>query len=830
MFAKKRRTYGVLFIFLTVVFITIFSMVGCTPKKEEEKEVVVSSYAAGQQDDINRIILSSPDKDLFLFIPEQAVEEELEKEGEEEEDEERIKTERDVAEFFAEYVEKITGRAATIVEGDIAASIADHAQSNIVLRLICDEDAPYGSFVLRAGKDADQSPSEDKNFYIEGYDVRGLVNGVYAYLRAFCGVNIYSAKVRTVPEMSEIFVTDGYYHFYKPLLEYADTDWISPHDLDFATANGLNGSYSPANIAGGIVNYITFCHSLSNSIVPASRDYKTHPEYFALSEEGKRMPTQLCLSNPDVIETAKRDVLDLIEEKYDENACLNIISVTQDDNQQYCHCAQCQKIADTFGGQSGIMIWFVNQIADEVAASDYPDVVVDTFAYQYTRQAPMGIQPRKNVCVRLCTIECCFAHPLDDGSCEQNKEFMSDLADWSEICSRLYIWDYTTNYAQTIGIFPDFGVIRQNIDTFISHSVVGIYEEGAYYAADCNAEFADLRSYLLARYMYDPFDTYGSLEGSRDGFLKAYYGEGWEEVGRFLDYVTEHAGDEEGHLYIGSSMEKTLHDVSDEDVIMIDAWWTEAENKAADAKNVGAVARIKRSRICWEYYKACTQRGEYRHDLSVHRWKNAMQKLIDSLHKYGVTRYNEGNTMKKILTAWYVEPSRWGLADVKNVYVTSFVLSVIGIALCIAVVVLALKKKKYGFLVLPPAFVIATVLSDFATVTFATDEHTVLFCILALLICFCAGFFLPAAVYALRKDEKSSVLRSVLAWLISSVSLAVLLFLGTVLFAQWAFPKAAESAYLSAYFVCQGAMTIGLLTPVVKTVAEFIIRKNAGKK
>ena len=125
-------------------------------------------------------------------------------------------------------------------------------------------------------------------------------------------------------------------------------------------------------------------------------------------------------------------------------------------------------------------------------------MVVDTFAYQYTRQAPTGITARDNVCVRLCSIECCFAHALNDPDCEFNAKFMKDLEDWSKICSRLYVWDYVTNFMQTLCVFPNFDVLRSNIDTFRSHSVVGIYEEGAYYADPAGTEFYYLRSLISA--------------------------------------------------------------------------------------------------------------------------------------------------------------------------------------------------------------------------------------------------------------------------------------------------------------------------------------------
>ena len=47
---------------------------------------------------------------------------------------------------------------------------------------------------------------------------------------------------------------------------------------------------------------------------------------------------------------------------------------------------------------------------------EFPQVAVDTFAYQYTRRPPKTIRPRPNVIVRLCSFECNFREPLDHPS------------------------------------------------------------------------------------------------------------------------------------------------------------------------------------------------------------------------------------------------------------------------------------------------------------------------------------------------------------------------------------------------------------------------------
>lgn len=174
------------------------------------------------------------------------------------------------------------------------------------------------AFCLLAGTFAATAAAETEQTLFDAADARGLYNGVFGFLRKLRGVEIYATDVKRVPQSQTITAEKPYWYEYVPTLEYADTDWISPHDLEFALANGLNGIYSPIeHIHGGKVNYLWFCHTLSNSIVPEEKWFESHPEYFALEEDGvTRRPTQLCLSNPDVIAQAKKDVRARLEEAY----------------------------------------------------------------------------------------------------------------------------------------------------------------------------------------------------------------------------------------------------------------------------------------------------------------------------------------------------------------------------------------------------------------------------------------------------------------------------------------------------------------------------------
>ena len=112
--------------------------------------------------------------------------------------------------------------------------------------------------------------------------------------------------------------------------------------------------------------------------------------------KGKRIPTQLCLTNPDVLKIAIRSLRKMVAH----NPEAKYWSVSQNDNRDYCTCVQCKAIDDREGSPSGSIISFVNQVADQ-----FPDKMISTLAYEYGRRAPKTLIPRDNVNIMLCSIE-----------------------------------------------------------------------------------------------------------------------------------------------------------------------------------------------------------------------------------------------------------------------------------------------------------------------------------------------------------------------------------------------------------------------------------------
>ena len=476
--------------------------------------------------------------------------------------------------------------------------------------------------------------------FINGAGTRGTIYGVYHFLEEVFGCHWYTKDLIVVPEAESLLVPQDLNMKQEPYFESRETDWISPNDATYSLANNLNGgTYRHfGEDKGCTVNYLGgFCHTLATARCARSTYFETHPEYFAYRiDKRERVDRQLCLTNPDVVRIVTQEVLDLLRANYNpESDSLQIVSLTQDDNQDYCQCDKCRALDEANGSHAGTMITFVNQVAKAVKDAGYDKVAIDTFAYQYTRQAPTNVKPDDNVIVRLCSIECCFSHAMEDKKCPQNVNFMKDFADWGKICSRIYIWDYTTNYSNYIGPFCDFGVIQPNMQTFVKNNVKGVYEEGNYTAAESNGEFAELRAYLLSRLMWDPYLDY---EAEMDGFLKAYYGGGWQYVREFIRMMTDYTGKYGQHMTIYRSMtDKSVLCFSKREINYCDDLW---QNAVAKAGTPAQQQNVERSLLCWRYWKACNRVAEF--SRKNNKDGQESQKLYDDFVAFGIRRIFEG--------------------------------------------------------------------------------------------------------------------------------------------------------------------------------------------
>ncbi len=262
---------------------------------------------------------------------------------------------------------------------------------------------------------------------------RGTMYAVFSFLENTFGVRWYTPSVTVIPKRSS-FTFNKINHSEEPSIQVRNDFYYEAFNPTWAAHNKINGAMGYRQQHGGIEGYWGV-HTFYRFMPPAEF-YDEHPEYYSLID-GERIHerAQLCLTNPDVLDI----VTERLKKAMRENPSNLIYSVSQNDWRNPCQCKKCQAIVDKTESQSGIMVWFLNQVAERIK-EEFPDKYVGTLAYQYTRNAPKNIKPKENVVIRLCSIECCFSH--DFNSCPENQQFLTDLQEWSAISPHLYIWDY----------------------------------------------------------------------------------------------------------------------------------------------------------------------------------------------------------------------------------------------------------------------------------------------------------------------------------------------------------------------------------------------------
>ncbi|HVN82886.1 MAG TPA: DUF4838 domain-containing protein [Terriglobia bacterium] len=378
----------------------------------------------------------------------------------------------------------------------------------------------------RFGPEGFELKTAGKHLVIAGGRQRGTMYGVYTFLEKL-GCRWFTPEVSRIPRLRTIEL-QPLDEVQTPAFEYREPYFTEAWDKDWSARNKTNGHFQRLDEStGGKVQYFPFVHTFYQMIPPA-KYFKDHPEYFSLIDGKRRVEQgQLCLTNPEVLQLSVKTVLDWIVRHPE----ATIFSVSQNDWEGWCECLDCRRVEQEEGGtHSGPILRFVNALAEEVEKK-HPDKLIDTLAYWYSEDPPVKVRPRRNVRIRLCPIGACEAHPYEQ--CTRNAYFMKNLKAWSGITSQLYIWHYNTNFSHYLLPFPDFDELAADLPMYQRHGVVGVFLEGCY-APGGGAENAELRSYVMAKLLWD---THANVEQLVNEFHDAYYGKSAKLMLEYFDLL-----------------------------------------------------------------------------------------------------------------------------------------------------------------------------------------------------------------------------------------------------------------------------------------------------
>ena len=422
---------------------------------------------------------------------------------------------------------------------------------------------------------------------IAGGEPRGTLYGVYGLLEDHFGCRWFTPTVSKIPKQPNLSVPINSYRVV-PTLEYREPFVADCFDGDWAARNRMNSSTARLEEKhGGKVTYFGFVHTF-NMLLPPEQYFDAHPEYFSLVN-GKRLKerTQLCCTNEDVI----RIVTEAVQKNMREHPEATVFSVSQNDWYNYCECDKCTALAESEGSQLAPVLALVNHVAKSVA-QEFPDKLIDTLAYQYTRKPPKTMRAEPNVIIRLCSIECCFAHSFETCDSMENVAFEQDVIEWGKICKRLWVWNYNTSFSNYFMPYPNLRVRNDNIKFYAANNVKGIFEQDVY--TTLNGELSGLSGYLNAKMLWSP----GYNEDTAiNEFLDAVYGRAAPLIREYIDLIHNRVEAENIHMdiWIGPQHELLDHGVLE----LADHIWDVAESRVADQPDV--LERVRAARLSVDF-------------------------------------------------------------------------------------------------------------------------------------------------------------------------------------------------------------------------------------
>ncbi|MDR1518287.1 MAG: DUF4838 domain-containing protein [Dysgonamonadaceae bacterium] len=404
------------------------------------------------------------------------------------------------------------------IVNDAAASKRKH---EIVIGNVANRPLPNATQNLQ--RDGFTIQTSDNKLFIKGGLRKGTLYGVYSFFETYLGYRCYAPGVLKYPSLETIKIPDNLNDTQIPVNTFRNDFYLAVLKDQFY-ADWHKAQYNEPE-------WGLFVHTF-NILVPPDVYFKEHPEYYSLID-GKRSTEQLCLSNPDVLKI----VVENLAKRIKDNPEALYWSVSQNDNGQHCLCDKCAALDEAAQSPSGSIIPFVNEVAKQ-----FPDKIISTLAYWYSRKAPVNkIHIEPNVNIMLCTIECLRHKPIENEDTSVNLNhgdkgpFADDLKAWGELSHNILLWDYVTNFAHFLTPFPNLRTLQPNIQFFVRNGVVAHFPEGN--PCSVNGEFEKLRSYLLAKLLWNPD---ADVEAETKDFLTGYY----EEATPFIEEYIKTTHDE----------------------------------------------------------------------------------------------------------------------------------------------------------------------------------------------------------------------------------------------------------------------------------------------
>lgn len=358
---------------------------------------------------------------------------------------------------------------------------------------------------------------------LTGARPRGTLYSVLEFLEQHVKIKFWTPNVTDIPSYKPIISKNINYEYIPPLNYRNHFVYSSTSNPDFAFKLRENGDDQRIKENyGGNVRILGYVHTFGK-IIPPKKYFSKHPEWFSDPQNGDKPSTssskmpdaqrnQLCLTSESLYKEFLKNTLELIAQ----NPNYEIIEVSQNDSSSYCKSQACLKIIKEEGSPSGLILRFVNRLADDVNKV-YPDKKIMTLAYTYSLNPPKITKPGPNVIVRIATMSSNFAYPLNSQKNFENRDIINK---WSQISKTTHYWGYNTNFKNLLLPHPSFNHIGDDLKYLSSKNVKGVFLQDNNYTNGVGY-FLDMQTWVIGKLMWNPNLDQESLVNE---FMHSFYG------------------------------------------------------------------------------------------------------------------------------------------------------------------------------------------------------------------------------------------------------------------------------------------------------------------
>ncbi|CAD7811212.1 hypothetical protein CHRY9390_02319 [Chryseobacterium aquaeductus] len=348
--------------------------------------------------------------------------------------------------------------------------------------------------------------TEGSNLLICGGENRGVLYSVYTFFEKYLDCKFFALDEIKTPKKSKVEISQIDYQ-YSPYFSFRSYYSLENEEKEYADFNKQNYFFE---------NRLYPAHSLA-WLLPASKYFESNPEFFALID-GKRNPTQICFSS----DGALKELIKIL--RLEMSLTPNQVwSVSHLDSPNYCHCNLCENKYKSGNGFCETLIPFVNKVARA-----FPEKTISTLAYNQSIFPSKLEKPEKNVEIMFCLTNLDRRYSITLDKSKGAEKLLKALQSWKKQTSDIFIWDYSVNYFHSLSPFPNIYTFPQNIKFFKDFGIKEVFMQGI---GPQKGEFSELKSYIASKLLWNPNLDFNKL---LDEFLINYYGNGWEEMKKYI--------------------------------------------------------------------------------------------------------------------------------------------------------------------------------------------------------------------------------------------------------------------------------------------------------